>query len=111
VPKRKPKQGSVIAPNKVSRGIGTTQRAQVRKTAHTESSILERLNSQYIKFEINYPNLLDETCTWRDNKVRCGACSKFVDFDSMAQHVHGSKPGIMSRHKKTVVALNKGKAF
>lgn len=71
--KRKGRSGSSIAVHKNGREIGSTKKAQDRKKAFTESAFLLKLESSYTKFGISYPNFLNETLTWTDNKVRCVA--------------------------------------
>jgi hypothetical protein len=82
-----------------------TKRAQDRKSPYTERALLLKIQTSYIKFGVSYPNFLDETLTWTDNKVRCVACSKFVDFAQIAQHVHGNYAGTTSKHQKAVLSL------
>jgi hypothetical protein len=109
--KRKGGSGSSIAVHKVNkagRDIGTmgyTKRAQDRKTPYTERALLLKLQTSYIKFGVSYPNFLHETLTWTDDKVRCVACSKFMDFAQIAQHVHGNEAGTKSQHQKAVLSL------
>jgi hypothetical protein len=106
--KRKVKSGSSIAVHKAGRDIGTmgyTKRAQERKSPFTERALLLKLQTPYIKFGVSYKNFLDETLTWTDNKVRCVACSKFVDFAQIAQHVHGNDAGTTSKHQKLVLSM------
>jgi chemotaxis protein histidine kinase CheA len=106
--KRKRKSGSSIAVHKADRDIGTmgdTKRVRDRKTPFTEGALLLKLKGSYIKFGVSYPNFLGETFTWTDNKVHCVACSKFVDFTQLAQHVHGNEKEIPSRHQKLVLSM------
>jgi hypothetical protein len=106
--KRKGRSGSSIAVHKAGRDIctmGYTKRAQDRRTPFTEGGLLLKLQTSYIKFGVSYPNFLNETLTWTDNKVHCLACSKFVDFTQIAQHVHGNDAGRTSKHQKLVLSF------